>query len=122
MAEVNQPPLPEEVPWPDKTRQWWRSLPDTPGADSWSASDWEFLMTTALVHADVWGNQNFDRLPELRVREEEMGITPSARRKLGIGGVQAPVEEKQPENPLNAIAEERRLKLHVTHSPRKTGT
>lgn len=78
-------------------------------------------MTTALVHADVWGNQNFDRLPELRVREEEMGITPSARRKLGIGSAQAPVEEK-PDTPLEAIAEERRKMLHVTHSSRKTGT
>lgn len=122
MAEVNLPPLPEEVPWPDKTRQWWRSLPDTPGADSWSASDWEFLMTTALVHADVWGNQNFDRLAELRVREQEMGITPSARRKLGIGSEQNPSEEQKSMTPLEAIAEERRLKLHVTCSPRKTGT
>lgn len=122
MAEVDQPSLPDEVPWPDKTRQWWASLPDTPGADSWSASDWEFLMTTALVHADVWGNQNFDRLAELRVREEEMGITPSARKKLGIGGDQEHVEEQRPATPLESIAEERRLKLHVTRSPRKTGT
>ena len=121
MAEARQPELPDEIPWPAKTRQWWSSLPDTPGSDNWTASDWEFLMTTALVHADVWGNSNFDRLSELRVREEEMGITPSARKKLGIG------ESKQDEKaelktPLEEIAEERRLSLHVTRSPRKTGT
>lgn len=121
MAVARQPELPDEIPWPAKTRQWWASLPDTPGSDGWTASDWEFLMTTALVHADVWGNSNFDRLSELRVREEEMGITPSARKKLGIG------ESKQDEKvelrtPLEEIAEERRLSLHVTRSPRKTGT
>lgn len=121
MAVSRQPELPDEIPWTAKTRQWWASLPDTPGSDGWTASDWEFLMTTALVHADVWGNSNFDRLSELRIREEEMGITPSARRKLGVEGPKRSEREEAAKSPLEAIAEERRLSLHVTRPSRKAG-
>ena len=118
---VKQPELPDWIDWPKKTLQWWAALADTPGADTWSASDWEFLASTALIHADIWGDSNFDRLNELRVREEEMGITPSARKRIGIGDAQEE-NEVQTRSPLEEIAEERRLSLHVTRSPRKTGT
>lgn len=118
---VEQPDLPDSVAWPEKTRQWWESLPDTPGADAWSASDWEFMQTTALLHAQVWGKSDFDRLSELRIREEEMGITPSARRKLGVEGPKRPEREEAAKSPLESIAEERRLSLHVTRPSRKAG-
>lgn len=65
---VPQPELPDGFPWPDRTKAWWETLGQAPFAVVAEATDWEFLLDTALVHSDVWGNWNIDRLPELAAR------------------------------------------------------
>ena len=68
MEPVAQPALPDGFPWPDRTREWWAVLRTAPFADVAQATDWEFLLDTALIHSDVWGNWNIDRVGELAAR------------------------------------------------------
>lgn len=110
MAVVNQPDLPGEVEWPAPTCKWWEALPSTPGADKWTASDWQYLMTTALVHAAVWGNGDFTLLQELRNREEKYGITPIARKQVGAVHDEPEKKTGGKATPLDMIAQ-RRLEL-----------
>lgn len=80
-SPAQKPALPEGVPWPEITVQWWDSLGSGEIAASWTAEDWYYLLDTALIHAYVWGNGDMTQLPELRARLEAMGITPAARYK-----------------------------------------
>lgn len=102
---VEQPDLPSEVEWPEQTKRWWKALPSTPGADQWTESDWEYLMTTALVHAAVWGNGDFTLLGELRTREAACRITPAAR-KTAIK-TEDEQQEAHKTTPLDMIAQRR---------------
>ena len=102
-----QPDLSDGVDWPEVTRTWWDALPSTPGADRWTASDWQYLLTTAVVHASAWSG-DMSAMGELRTREEKYGITPAARRQM-VGQQQAEPTVKH-ETTLDMIAE-RRLKL-----------
>lgn len=87
-----QPDLPEGVPWPDATREWWQMWADAPQSDEFGPTDWAFLMETALLHADAWSG-NLDRLPELRLRVAKFGATPEDRARLKMQYAQAEVAE-----------------------------
>jgi len=89
-----QPELPEDFPWPARTVAWWATWRDATGADTFTATDWDFLLDTALIHADVWGNWNLDRLPELRQRVAKFGATPADRAALKSTATPAPPEQK----------------------------
>ncbi len=105
---MDQPDLPSSIEWPDPTVDWWHALPSTPGADTWSSSDWQYLMTTALVHAQVWGNGDMSLLGELRNREERYGITPGARKQYAIS---TPAVQERRSTPLDSIAARRKLRV-----------
>ena len=84
-----QPALPESFPWPARTLEWWRMWAESPQAPIFTSTDWDFLLDTALIHADVWGNWNLDRLAELRLRVAKFGATPEDRARLRITFAQA---------------------------------
>jgi len=84
-----QPDLPEGFPWPARTVEWWEMWRDSPQAPIFTSTDWDFLLDTALIHADVWGNWNLDRLAELRLRVAKFGATPEDRARLRISFAQA---------------------------------
>jgi hypothetical protein len=70
--------------WPDATLGWWRAVSQMPHAKMWTATDWQFAMDTAEVHArtmEAWKGYGGT---ELRQREQQMGTTFEARRKLRI--------------------------------------
>jgi hypothetical protein len=103
---MSQPELPEGIEWPVQTKAWWNALPSIPGSDSWLDADWQYLLDTALIHADIWGSGNFDRLPELSSRLKSFGVTPDARRQIA----QAEVKVEHRVTVLEEIAERRRGK------------
>lgn len=94
-----QPPLPEGVPWSDRTIAWWRQWGDSARSELFTFSDWEFLLDTALIHTDIWGNWNFDRLGELRIRVAKFGATPEDRARLRITFADA--DEKDAKRPAS---------------------
>lgn len=83
--EAEQPELPE-LPggekWSPRTQDWWQMWAESPQAEIFGSTDWDFLLDTALIHNDVWGFLNFDRLPELRIRVAKFGATPEDRARL----------------------------------------
>jgi len=70
-----------EFVWPERTREWWQMWIDSPQAEHFGASDWEYLLDTALIHARYWSG-NLSLAGELRLRVAEFGATPSARARL----------------------------------------
>lgn len=83
--EAEQPDL-RELPggeeWSPATIEWWEMWKNSPQAEHFGSTDWDFLLDTALIHNDVWGYLNFDRLPELRIRVAKFGATPEDRARL----------------------------------------
>ena len=100
---VSQPGLPEfdvqvekggdlvsqTFEWPEATRRWWATWGAEPMARDFTATDWDFLLDTALLHAKVWGAGDLKLLPELRLRVAKMGATSEDRARLRITYAQA---------------------------------
>lgn len=85
-GEVRGPELPDDFEWPARTTAWWRSMRHTPQAQTYTEADWEFLLDTAVLHAEFWlGNRAL--AAELRLRVAKFGVTPEdrARLKLSVG-------------------------------------
>ncbi|MCV7434825.1 phage terminase small subunit [Mycolicibacterium bacteremicum] len=70
--------------WPEATRRWWQVWGSEPMAKDFTATDWDFLLDTALLHAKVWGKGDLKLLPELRLRVAKMGATSEDRARLRI--------------------------------------
>lgn len=79
-----QPPLPQAVPWPEETMRWWKMWGESPQSELFSATDWDFLLDTALLHAQLWGDGNTGVLSELRIRLAKVGATLADRATLRI--------------------------------------
>lgn len=91
---AEQPDLPEGIPWPDATIRWWRMWAESPLSDMFGATDWDFLMDTALLHANVWAG-DLSSMPELRLRVAKFGATPEDRARLRIQFAEA--DERDPQ-------------------------
>lgn len=76
-----QPKLPPGVRWPQRTLQWWRMWAQSPQAEHFTITDWDFLLDTALIHALFWEG-NLSLAPELRIRVAKFGATPEDRARL----------------------------------------
>jgi len=79
-----QPPLPGDIDWPERTRQWWAEWGRSSLSEHFTALDWDYMLDTALLHAAVWGAGDFSRLAELRIRVAKFGQTPEDRARLRI--------------------------------------
>jgi hypothetical protein len=96
--EVRGPELPDGYEWPDATRSWWQHWRESAQAQMFLATDWDYLLDTALLHAEFWLG---DRTVEsgLRLRVAKFGATPEDRLRLKL----AVVEPASPPEPrLNA--------------------
>ena len=90
---VPQPDLPSveiekdgkliEWVWPVRTQEWWGMWGRTPLSAEFTETDWDFLMSTALLHARYWRG-DMGVATELRIREAKFGVTPEDRARLRI--------------------------------------
>lgn len=81
------PELPAElVEWPKATLDWWDTWRVSAQAQTFTDTDWDFLLDTALLHAELW-TDNTSVAAELRLRVAKFGATPEdrARLKLTVG-------------------------------------
>lgn len=83
LVKCPQPALPEDIPWPDRTVEFWAKWARSPLAELFTEVDWEELMAAAMLHADFWSG-NLDRAPELRIRMASFGASLEARSRLRI--------------------------------------
>lgn len=79
---AEQPPLPEDREWHPRTRQWWEMWRNSPQADWFMASDWDFLMDTAVMHHALWAKGQWTLAAEVRLRVAKYGATPEDRARL----------------------------------------
>lgn len=102
--------LPDSIMWPEETKRWWNALSSVAGSESWTDADWSFALDTALCHRELWMSGDLNQLKELRMREQQMGITPAARAKTSPAQVTVAIE-KTTTTPLQQIIE-RRVEHH----------
>ncbi|MBF9135303.1 hypothetical protein I0C86_41365 [Plantactinospora sp. S1510] len=100
------PDLPEypEFEWNFRVREWWEMVRRMPHCALWSEMDWDFALVTAFMWQDWWRNYFSDetvhanKSTEIRRREDQIGTTAEARRKLRIRYVEpAELAKSEPE-------------------------
>jgi hypothetical protein len=79
---------PIKIPLQSLTKDWWETVTALPHCKLWTPGDWNFALTTAIV-ADNAYTGVASAWSELRRRENDMGVTAEARRKLRIRYVPA---------------------------------
>ena len=98
----------QEVPIERRTREWWEAVTKMPHCVMWQASDWQFCLDTAMVHASA-SHGSVSAMSELRQREKIMGTTVDARRDLRIQYVEPQLLESVPAAVISI--DERRTRL-----------
>ncbi|GAA3751009.1 hypothetical protein [Micromonospora maritima] len=83
--------------WLPEVEAWWEVVRKMPHCVLWEAADWLFALETAYAKNDWWleynsGVVHTTKSTEIRRREDQMGFTREARRKLMIRYVE-PVED-----------------------------
>jgi hypothetical protein len=79
--QAEAPELPPSYDWPAPTRRWWATWLASPQAEHFGSTDWDFLLDTALIHAEFWAG-NAAVGAELRLRVAKFGATPEDRARL----------------------------------------
>lgn len=97
------PKLPDGMKWVPQVEAWWDQIRQMPHCVLWSPTDWMFAIETAYLKQDFWseyfgGVVHATKSTEIRRREDQMGTTVEARRKLLIRYIDPAVfdEEEAP--------------------------
>lgn len=88
------PELPElgDDGWHPRTVEWWSMWSESELAKDFTATDWSFLLDTALMHHAMWSKGQWTLAAEVRLRVAKFGATPEDRARLRI--VFADADEK----------------------------
>jgi hypothetical protein len=68
--------------WHPQTVSWWNNWRRSPQASTFTATDWDYLLDTALMHHKMWANGRWDFASEVRLRVAKFGATPEDRMRL----------------------------------------
>ncbi len=82
-GELRGPDLPDGIDWPIPTQRWWLTWRKSSQAQTWTPTDWDFLLDTAILHARFW-NGDTKAAAELRLRVAKFGATPEDRMRLRL--------------------------------------
>lgn len=111
------PDLPEGIDWPDATREWWATWRRSPQAQTFTDTDWSFLLDTAILHMEFWDGDR-SVAGELRLRAAKFGATPEDRARLKIAVGEPKGKAPAPRTQAKSAAERRgRLLAAVTDAP-----
>jgi len=100
--------LPDHEQWHARTRAWWDTWRRSPQAQTFTATDWDFLIDTALMHHTMWSKGRWEFASELRLRAAKFGATPEDRMRLRMQ-VTGPVAQSE-EKPASPYAHLRVVK------------
>lgn len=95
--------------WHDPVVAWWEQVRRMPHCILWTPTDWLFALETAFMKHQFWndyanGELHSTLATEIRRREDQMGCTGEARRKLRIRYISPEEADDVPENSLPAEA------------------
>lgn len=109
--DVRGAELPEGFEWPPQTVAWWETWRRSAQAQTFTDTDWSFLLDTAVMHAEFWlGNRAL--AAELRLRVAKFGATPEdrARLRINIGDPKGKPAAKLQQSPQTTDRRARLLK------------
>lgn len=97
-ASPDLPRLPNRCKYHPLVTTWWDMVRAMPHCVSWTPTDWQFAVETALLKHYFWvdaagGEVKTTAATEIRRREDNMGTTEEARRKLRIRYVEVPDDD-----------------------------
>lgn len=95
--------------WPDATIDWWETWRTSPQAQTFTDTDWSFLLDTAVLHMAFWDGDR-SVAAELRLRAAKFGATPEDRARLKIA-VGVPKPEGAPKRERTPAARTRRTRV-----------
>lgn len=109
-GELRGPDLTDSMDWPEETREWWRLWRVSPQAQTFTDTDWSFLLDTAVLHAEFWMG---DRAvaAELRIRAAKFGATPEDRLRLRLSVGEGPLPKAKPKAKPRGRAVDRHARL-----------
>lgn len=81
-GQLRGPELPEGYDWHPQTLRWWTTWRSSPQAQAMTATDWDFLTDTALMHHAMWSKSQWTLAAEVRLRVAKFGATPEDRARL----------------------------------------
>lgn len=101
------PKLPARQKYHVLVTTWWEMVRHMPHCVRWTPTDWQFAVETALLKHFFWtdaqaGEVKITAATEIRRREEQMGTTEEARRKLRIRYVDVDDDEYEEADPVEA--------------------
>jgi hypothetical protein len=70
--------------WHPRTLNWWDIMATSELARDFTATDWSFLLDTALMHHLMWAKGQWTLAAEVRLRVAKFGVTPEDRARLRI--------------------------------------
>lgn len=104
-ASPDLPKLPNRRKYHELVVQWWEMIRHMPHCRSWAPTDWQYAVETALLKHFFWtdalgpdGDVKITASQEIRRREDNMGTTEEARRKLRIRYVDPEPEDFEEED------------------------
>lgn len=75
--------------WPKATRAWWATWGQAAQAELFTQTDWDYLLDTALIHAQLWSGDP-KVAAELRLRVAKFGATAEDRARLRYVATEKP--------------------------------
>lgn len=93
--------------WHERTVAWWETWRRSPQAQTFTATDWEVLAETALLHSTLWGG-DLSVAAELRLRSAKFGATPEDRMRLKML-IESDVDKVKAAKPAMPTDRRRRL-------------
>jgi hypothetical protein len=107
-GKFHGPPLPRDVEWHPRTRDWWQTWRRSPQATTFTETDWSFLLDTALMHDAMWSKKQWTLAAEVRLRAAKFGATPEDRARLRM---RVGMPEREDQDPAPSTAGRARLKV-----------
>jgi hypothetical protein len=120
-ASPDLPKLPNRCKYHPLVTTWWDMVRQMPHCDRWTPTDWQYAVETALLKHYFWtdaaqGEVKTTAATEIRRREDNMGTTEEARRKLRIRYVD--VDDDDVEDEVDGAAQQ----PEVVHRRRAGGS
>lgn len=129
------PELPEECDWTDRTRSWWNTWRNSPQSMVMTATDWDFMLDTALLYDMMWsfnrptlagmptrgqGAVSLTQLAgEIRQRVAKFGVTYEDRKKLRMS-INTPMSDKNFQDEVEDVVVDYTARLKSTVKPVKS--
>ena len=99
----------EQQDWHPRTVEWWAMWAESEQARDFTATDWSFLIDTALMHHAMWAKGHWTLAAEVRLRVAKFGATPEDRARLRM--VFADADEKEEKRAAKSASRDRRGSL-----------